>query len=62
MNEKKGIVHVAMFQDEKLVNLEDEVRAFLHHKQTKEDPPAEIIDVKFSVCDDIKYALVIYRQ
>ncbi|NPA52604.1 MAG: hypothetical protein GXO22_06885 [Aquificae bacterium] len=62
MEEKRPIVHVAFFKDEKLVKLEDEVRAFLHHKQTKEDPPAQILDVKFTVCDDIKYAMIMYKQ
>ncbi len=62
MSEKKGIVHVAFFKDEKLVRLEEEVQTFLHHKQTKEEPPAEIIDIKFAVCDDVKYAMIMYRQ
>jgi len=43
MSEKKGIVHVAFFKDEKLVRLEEEVQTFLRHKQTKEEPLMQII-------------------
>ncbi len=57
----KPLTKVAMFENELLVKLEEDINLFTKNIK-KEYPDCEIVDIKFFVEEGTKYAMVIYHK